>query len=77
MLMEMGAVTFVAGEAVSRVLGIEFAHEGIPGGLGQNGCAGNAKGKPVAFDQGGLVPFELGENQVVGYKIIRDQVIRD
>ena len=81
----------MAGKAVTGVLAVSEAHERIPGGLGKDRCAGNAEGEPVTFDQGSLVPFELGENKVVGNKVIgkkrgesrekravvRDQGIRD
>lgn len=52
--MEAGAIAFVPGKAVARVLIIRLAHDGIPCGLGQNGCAGNADGELIAFDKGGL-----------------------
>ena len=91
MLVEAGAVAFVTGKAVTGVPAVSKAHEGIPGGFGKDGCAGNAEGEPVAFDEGGLVPFELGENKVIGNQVIgkergesreqsavvRDQGIRD
>ena len=70
LLMEAGAVAFVTGKVVAGILAVGGAHEGIPGGLGQDGGAGNAEGEPVAFDEGGLGEVEVGENEVVSNKVI-------
>ena len=72
LLVETGAVAFVTGEAVARVLAVEGTHESIPGGLGEDGGAGDAEGELVAFDEGGLGEVEIGENKVVGEKVIRE-----
>jgi hypothetical protein len=71
LLVEAGAVAFVTGEAVAGVAEIHLPHEGIAGGLGQDGGAGHAEGEPVTFDEGSLVPFELGEKEEIGKKVIR------
>jgi hypothetical protein len=70
-LVEAGAIAFVSGKAVARILVLSRAHEGIPGSLGQDRSASNAERELVAFDQGGLVPFELWENEVISEKVIR------
>jgi len=67
LLVEAGAVAFVAGKAVAGVLAIQAAHEGIPGGFGKDGGSGNAEGKLVALDEGGLGEIEVGENKVISY----------
>ena len=66
LLVQAGAVAFVAGEAVTGVAGILFTHERIPGGLGQHGGTRDAQRKLVAFDQGGLGQVEGREEQVIG-----------
>jgi hypothetical protein len=71
LLVEAGAVAFVTGEAVARVLAVGEAHEGIAGGLGEDGSAGNTEGEPITFNEGELVPFELGKYEVVGEEEIR------
>ena len=71
LLVEAGAVAFVTGEAVARVLAVGDAHERIPGGLGQDGGAGYTEGELVPFDEGGLGEVEVGENEVIGKKVIR------
>jgi hypothetical protein len=71
LLVEAGAVAFVTGKGVAGIAGIHCAHEGIPGSLGQDRSASNAERELVAFDQGGLVPFELWENEVISEKVIR------
>jgi hypothetical protein len=73
---EAGAVAFVTGEAITGVLAVGEAHDGIPGGLGQDGGAGYAEGEAITFNEGGLIPFELGKKEVIGKKVIRNQVIR-
>ena len=69
--MEAGAVAFMTGEAVTGVLAVGEAHEGIAGGLGEDGGAGNTEGEAVTFNEGDLVPFELGKYEVVGEEEIR------
>ena len=66
LLVQAGAVAFVAGKTVAGVLAVRGAHEGIPGCLGQNGSAGYAEGELVPFDEGGLGEVEVGENEIVG-----------
>ena len=71
--MEAGAVAFMAGEAVAGVLEIQGAHEGIPGGLGEDGGAGDSERETVSFYQGGLGEIEGGEEQDVGEEVIRGE----
>ena len=70
LLVQAGAVAFVTGKGVAGIAGIHCAHEGIPGGLGQVGGAGDAEGELVAFDEGGLGEVEVGEKEVVGEEVI-------
>ena len=75
-MVKASAVALVASKAITGVTDIQFLHEGIPGGLGEDGGGSDGQGKPVAFDEGGLGDFEVGEDQVIGEKVVRDQVIR-
>ena len=59
--MSLGAIAFVFPQPVAWIACIQFLHLSIAFGLRQNGGAGNAQAKRIAFDERCLRNVKLGE----------------
>lgn len=71
------AIAFVTGEAIFRVLDVQFGHEFVAGGLCEDGCACDAQRTLVAFDECSLGNVQFGEFEAeIGQQEVRNEMKR-
>ena len=59
------AITFVLGEAVVRILVVQFEHQSVARHFGDHTRGGDGEADAVAFDDGALGHREIRDSQAV------------